>query len=113
MLAACLLDLDIRSRTRGAKSLDDVMRWVYRRYPASRGGYPDNFLPGAITAATGVDLDRECHSYIETAEDLPFASRLALAGLKLVEDDNGARVMEDPAASADALTLRRAWLHGS
>ena len=114
MLAACLLDLDVRSRTRGAKSLDDVMRWVYREYPGQpRAAIRTTSSPARSSPRPASNLSRECHSYLETTDDLPLAGHLALAGLKLIQDDNGTRIVEDPAAPADAVRLRRAWLRGS
>jgi predicted metalloprotease with PDZ domain len=110
MLAGLLLDLDIRSRTGGRKSLDDVMRWLYRRYGPGHPGYPDDFLTGAIQAATGVDLAPECHSYLETADDLPLRDRLARFALRLERDGDDWRITEDPAAPESARRLRDAWL---
>lgn len=112
-LAALLLDMDLRRATAGARTLDDVMRWVYRRYPASRGGYPDGFLPGAIRQATGVDLDRECRWYVDTAEDLPMTDRLAVVGLRLVAERGSWRIVEDENADASARRQREAWLRGA
>jgi predicted metalloprotease with PDZ domain len=112
MLVGLLLDLDIRARTGGRRSLDDVMRWVYRRYPASRGGYPDDFMRLAIREAAGLDLSRECHSYLETAEELPVPERLAENGVLLTGDDKGFwRIREDPDSDATVRARREDWLH--
>jgi predicted metalloprotease with PDZ domain len=53
-LVALLLDLDIRRRTNGAKSLDDVMRWLYTTYAERGRGYPENGMQLAVEAVVGV-----------------------------------------------------------
>jgi predicted metalloprotease with PDZ domain len=110
MLVGLLLDLQLRSRSGGQKSLDDVMRWLYARYAAPGPGYPDDFMAAAIRQATGLDLASECHRYLETADDLPLAEVLATAGLRVTRSARGVRITESPAAAPSAQRLREAWL---
>jgi predicted metalloprotease with PDZ domain len=112
MLVALVLDLQIRARTEGERSLDDVMRWLYDRYGAPKGGYPEEFLPAAIRRAAGLDMERECRRYLETADDLPVADALALVGLRLSETRGRWRVADDPSAPAAARRRRDGWLKG-
>ena len=106
LLAAALFDLRIRSATGNRHSLDDVMRWLYQRYPVGKGGYPAEFFLQAVQGATGLDLSAEYAAWIEGTDDLPLRSYLARAGLRL----QGGAITEDPAAGSTALTLREGWL---
>ena len=110
MLVGLLLDLQFRSRSRGEKALDDVMRWLYAATGRRGPGYPDDFMTDAIRQSTGLDLASECHRYLETADDLPVAEVLASAGLRVTRDPRTTRVTENPTAAPAPSALRQAWL---
>ena len=86
-----LLDLEIRERTRGAKSLEDVLRLMYRDFyqaPASSyygpgRGYEEKDILEALEAVTGSDFRPWFARYIQGADELPYAEALAQAGLRL------------------------------
>ena len=86
-----LLDLEIRGRTRGEKSLDDVLRLMYRDFyqaPAESyygpgRGYKEEDILAAVNAVTGSDLRPWYARYIEGTDELPYAEALAQAGLRL------------------------------
>ncbi|MBI3911807.1 MAG: M61 family metallopeptidase [Armatimonadetes bacterium] len=109
-LVAMLLDLRLRTLSDGRRSLDDVMRWVFRQYPSDKRGYADDFLPGAIRQATGLDLSAECTRFIDGVADLPVEQYLALAGLRVEQIEGRPRITEDPMASPQAVALREGWL---
>jgi predicted metalloprotease with PDZ domain len=89
-----MLDLKIRHDTGGRRSLDDVMRYLFRDWEAKKenefvssgGTYGDGDLPRIIQAATG---DAEAASLFTTWWDtttLPdWNTYLGYAGLKLVK----------------------------
>src|SRR6185437_5613127 len=89
---AAVLDLDIRRRTHGAKSLNDAMRWLWTNtYHAPRAtyylpgrGYTDADVEHAIEAAAGgasyADFFRD---YVAGTQLLPYDDYLSAAGLKL------------------------------
>jgi len=93
-LLGLLLDLEIRSRTNGQKSLDDVMRWMYQKlYEAPAATY---YLPGrgyeerdildavnAVGAVSGSDFGEFFARYVEGTTELPIAEELAKVGVKL------------------------------
>ena len=85
-LVALALDLHLRAATRGRKSLDDVMRLLWRRY--GRDFYPDNTrglgeseFPALVEEATGVDVRAEVTAWAYGRDDLPLAGLLAAHGI--------------------------------
>jgi predicted metalloprotease with PDZ domain len=90
-LLGMLLDLEIRSRTGGRKSLDDVMRFLYKEFyeaPAASyygpgRGYQDKDVLDALNSVTGSDFASFFDEYVRGTEPLPYAKTLALAGLGL------------------------------
>ena len=59
---ALLLDLQIRENTGNLRSLDDVMRFLYRQYKGQSYSHED--LVEAVQAATGVDLSGFFREYV-------------------------------------------------
>jgi predicted metalloprotease with PDZ domain len=83
-LVAALLDLEIRRRTGGEHSLDDVMRYLYRAYPLDGPGVVDRHgYVQAIKDVTGQDLAEFFDRYIAGTDQLPFDEIFGAAGLKL------------------------------
>lgn len=91
VLLGLMLDFEIRSRTRGQKSLDDLMNSLYQKFyesaPATKygpgRGYREGDLLEAANALTGTDFTGFFEKYVAGTEPLPYAQTLALAGLEL------------------------------
>jgi predicted metalloprotease with PDZ domain len=88
-----ILDLLIRGRTRGQKSLDDVMLEMYRRFylesPKAtyylRGrGYTGEDFERVATEVAGFDLREFFELYVRSAETPPYDEALGAMGLRLV-----------------------------
>ena len=83
-----LLDLRIRALSNGARSLDDVMRYLYTEH-AKRGR---NFSPAdfqrAAEIAAGQSMDDFFSRYVRGRDELDYNAALATAGLRL--DTTGA-----------------------
>jgi predicted metalloprotease with PDZ domain len=80
-----VLDLEIRARTAGRRSLDDVMRELWsgwKRRPER--GFTDDELRAAFAAAAGSSMDAAIDECVRTRGELDVDSRLAAAGLELV-----------------------------
>ena len=78
-----ILDLKIRHETRNRKSLDDVMRALYRKYyQLQRRGFTDAEFREECETAAGVPLTGE-FEYASTTKDVDYAGYLAYAGLAL------------------------------
>lgn len=83
-VVAALLDLEIRRRTAGNHSLDDVMRHVYQAYPLDGPGVADRYgYLEAIKQVTDQDLGDFFDRYITGMDELPYEELLGAAGLKL------------------------------
>jgi predicted metalloprotease with PDZ domain len=88
-LAGMLLDIRIRAATGNRKSLDDVMRSVYRSTYEKGRGFTAKDWWGAVTAAAGgVSFDDFDARYIDGREPFPYATDFAMAGLSAVVDSN-------------------------
>jgi len=78
-----LLDLEIRKRSGGAHSLDDVMRSLYRDfYEKGRNYTPEDFQRVAESAA-GTSLEDFFKAYVRGREELDYNAALDVAGLRL------------------------------
>ncbi|HEY3802217.1 MAG TPA: PDZ domain-containing protein [Kofleriaceae bacterium] len=94
-LAMVALDLQIRRRTEGAKSLDDVLRYLWREFGAPRVPHPDDLQP-SFEAATGLSLGEIFERVIRGTSDPELPGELAHVGLEL-------KASADPAQVADGL----------
>jgi predicted metalloprotease with PDZ domain len=91
LLLGMLLDLEIRGRTGGRKSLNDVLRLMYHRFceaaPASYYGpgcgYEAKDILEEANAVSGSDFASFFERYVSGTEVLAYNPTLALAGLKL------------------------------
>ena len=85
-LVAMLLDLEIRGRTGGESSLDDVVRLLFRRYADARGGFaePRGFLDAVeeITGPCGGAFDHFFERFVAGTVEPPIEATLRLAGLR-------------------------------
>ncbi len=80
---ALLLDLAIRKATAGARSLDDVMRALYKEYYRDKGrGFTEAELRAVCERIAGESLS-EVFSYADTAKPVDYAKYLGYAGLAL------------------------------
>ncbi|HEX5483938.1 MAG TPA: PDZ domain-containing protein [Terriglobia bacterium] len=86
-----LLDLEIRERTEGRKSLDNVLRSMYNKFyraPAATyylpgRGYTEHDILEALNGVSGTDFTDFFKLYIAGTRPLPYAQVLAGAGLRL------------------------------
>ena len=90
-LVALGLDLTIRTRTNGARSLDDVMRHLWQHYGEGSAGVPEGAMPAIIKEATGVDVRREVARWAEGREDVPLGKLFKPFGVTLTRKP-GARM---------------------
>jgi predicted metalloprotease with PDZ domain len=76
-----LLDAKIRKATRGAKSLDDVMRHAYEKFSGGRGFTPDEFR-AAVEQVSGLNLRAFWADAIEGTAELDYTEALDVFGLE-------------------------------
>jgi predicted metalloprotease with PDZ domain len=83
-LVALLLDCEIRRRTTGERSLDDLLRLLYARYPVEGPGLPeDNALQEALMEIAGGEWETFFAAYVRGVAELDYAADLAVVGLEL------------------------------
>jgi predicted metalloprotease with PDZ domain len=90
-LLGMLLDLEIQSRTQGAKSVLDVLSSLYHKFyeapPAtyylSGRGYEEQDILEAVNEVAGSDFTAFFESYVRGTVPLPYARALGAAGLAL------------------------------
>ncbi len=82
-LVALCLDLHLRSRTAGRKSLDDVMRALWRRYGRSGLGVPEDGVERTAEEASGLKLRPLFDKWLRSTDELPLETMLATAGIAL------------------------------
>jgi predicted metalloprotease with PDZ domain len=93
-LVMLALDLQIRRRTEGARSLDDVIRLLWQRFGATGEPHPDNLQP-VFEDATGLGLGEVFDRQIRGTADPELVEELRHVGLEL-------RAATDPGQLADA-----------
>ncbi|MEC7948943.1 MAG: PDZ domain-containing protein, partial [Myxococcota bacterium] len=94
MLVGWLLDARIRCETRGARSLDDVMRQAYARHAGERGYAPDEF-EALIAEVAGVSLRPELDAWLRSTEELDYGPALTCFGLRFADPDTKTEETED------------------
>jgi predicted metalloprotease with PDZ domain len=86
-LVALLLDLELRRRSEGERSLDDVMRVLFQQYERDGTGFAedDGFVQAveAVAGNAAHGLGEFFEQYVAGTEELDYARGFALAGLRL------------------------------
>jgi predicted metalloprotease with PDZ domain len=86
-LAGFLLDIMIRDASNNARSLDTVMRELYRStFKAGRGFTAQDWWGAVSRAAAGRSFDEFNTRYVDGREPLPWSTVLPLAGLRVNVD---------------------------
>jgi len=88
-MISLLLDLLIRARHNNARSLDDVMRYLWQEFGISEIGFTPEQLQAALTNVAGINLDEFFAKYIDGTDELPFDDYLEPFGLQLQSVENG------------------------
>lgn len=102
-LIGLCLDLQIRHLTGGARSLDDVMRFLMQQYGLPKPGYGEDDLRAAIVRVSGHDLSDFYDLLARSTAEMPFAECLARVGL-----DTDLRPIRNATLAQTALRTR--WL---
>jgi len=112
-LVALCLDLLIRDKTRGRKSLDDVMRALWRQHGLSGVGIEEDGIERLAEEATGVKLGRYFDDWLRSTRELPLEALLATQGVAMElrpaesgEDKGGKPARSKGAAGLAMLGIR-------
>src|SRR2546423_13063500 len=82
-LVALCIDLLVRSKTRGRKSLDDVMRALWRRHGLTGAGLEEDGIERLAEEATGVKLEHYLDDWLRSTRELPLKALLATQGIEM------------------------------
>ena len=106
-LAALCLDLQIREQTRARRSLDDVMRLLWRRHGKRGIGVGEGDFERLAEEATALKLARFFDSALRSTRELPLRAMLATHGIEMAlrpaesaADKGGRKAALDAAALA-------------
>ncbi len=81
LLVSMLLDLDLRERSEGRRSLDDVLKLLWKEYGAVGRPIEEEEVPAIVERATGLSIDDFHRRYIAGTEELDLDRYARLAGL--------------------------------
>ncbi len=87
-LIGLAFDLSIRAQTRGKRSLDDVMRLLWKQWKAAGDDYrgvAEDQIVQATEEATGLSFAREISEWTEGTVDPDFAALFAPFGVRCVQ----------------------------
>jgi predicted metalloprotease with PDZ domain len=92
-LVATLFDLEIRRRSDGKKTLDDVMRLLWREYGIPDKGFPEKEAAALFERATGLPLHDLFSAWVRGKDEIDPKAALASVGLEIVSghDDDEAQ----------------------
>jgi len=108
-LVALCLDMLIRDKTRGKKSLDDVMRALWRRHGMTGVGVEEDGIESLAEEVTGLKLRRVFDEWLRSTHELPLQTLLAKRGVDMVlrpaesSSDKGGRTASAKTAGGLAL----------
>jgi predicted metalloprotease with PDZ domain len=110
-LLGLLLDLEIRKRTSGAKSLDDVMRYLYTEFFKKNRNYGPSDFQKACELMAGASLEDFFNKYVRGKDELDYNAALEAAGLRLDTSAGAGSVYfgADVAQENDRLMVRRVY----
>jgi predicted metalloprotease with PDZ domain len=97
-LLGMLLDLTIRQRSNGARSLDDVMRYLYTEYYKKGRNYTPADFQRACELAAQTSLEDFFTRYVRGRDELDYNAALGGVGLRL--DTTGATSPTPPVERA-------------
>lgn len=129
-LVAFALDLMIRKRSNGTKSLDDVMRKMYEdfylkapknTYYLKGRAYTVEDFERVTSQVTGTNMSDFFTRYVRDVQMPPYDEGLEFVGMKLTRTETSRnsinitqyKIEEIPNASAQARAQRESWLKGN
>ena len=101
-LLALALDLTIRLSSNGSRSLDHLMRELWKRFGEEPRGVPEGAIEKLASDIAGTDLEEFFSRYLYGTEDLPLEELLPRFGVEFTlrracsVDDKGGTATRDP-----------------
>ena len=82
-----LMDLEIANATKGAKSLDDVMKAMYLQCKTLKRGYTDAEFKAMVEKISGISFNDFYAKYVTGTADVEFAKYFGYAGINVVNEN--------------------------
>ncbi len=82
-IVCALIDLAIRVRSNGAKSFDDVLRYLWAEYGQHKRGVDEDNVESVFAAATGVDVSDVIDHCVRSKRPLAYEELLGKCGIAL------------------------------
>ena len=82
-----LMDLEIANATKGAKSLDDVMKTMYLQCKTLKRGYTDAEFKAMVEKISGISFNDFYAKYVTGTADVEFAKYFGYAGINVVNEN--------------------------
>lgn len=86
---AALMDLAIIHETKGAKSLDDVMKAMYEKGQAEGKGFTETEFKHMVEKIAGKDFTEFWKKYVYGTDLIEYEKYFSYAGLKVVNENAG------------------------
>lgn len=84
-----LMDLAIANATKGAKSLDDVMKAMYLQCKTQGRGYTDAEFKVMVEKVSGISFTDFWNKYVTGTEPVDYATYFAYAGVTVKNENEG------------------------
>lgn len=82
-VVCALLDLEIRARSGGKASLDDLAAYLWREHGSKGVPVPEGGMDEIVQRATGVDLRDRLRAWVREASEIEYAPVLETVGLAI------------------------------
>ncbi|SFH35092.1 M61 family metallopeptidase [Pedobacter insulae] len=82
-----LMDLEIANATKGAKSLDDVMKAMYWQCKTLKRGYTDAEFKAMVEKISGISFTNFWAKYVTGTADIEYAKYFGYAGIEVTAEN--------------------------
>ncbi|MCD0486736.1 peptidase M61 [Pedobacter sp. MC2016-14] len=91
-----LMDLEIANATKGAKSLDDVMKAMYLQCKTLKRGYTDAEFKTMVEKISGINFDDFYAKYVNGTAPVDYVKYFGYAGINITNENTGKKFEETP-----------------
>lgn len=111
-LLGMLLDIEIRARTEGKRSLDDIELDLWKQCRDGRPGFAEGELRRQVVRVGGEAMGKLFDKWVMSPGELPVEEILVKVGLEVTTVGKNVTVSESATSSAEQLKLRNGWYWG-
>ncbi len=111
-LAGCLLDIELRSRTNNAHSLDEIELTLWNMCKGGKPGFEEGEIRRQFVRVGGEEMGTIFDKWVMSPGDPPVEEVLAKVGLKVSGTGRQTTVTIDETAAPEKAKLRESWFWG-